>query len=69
MLLGERLNCAILLLIYFVLILNIVIERKHKLRGIMNLLRPDPLELTHDRRSVVMRHDAMRADGDEVSRP
>src|SRR5437870_2209687 len=67
-LLGECLNRAVLLLIRLILILNIMVERKHKLRGIMNLLRADLLELAHDRRRVVVCHDIARMNGDEVSR-
>ncbi len=67
-LLGERLNRAVLLLIRLILILNIVVERKHELLRIMNFLRPDPLKLAHDRRSVVMCHDIARVNGDEISR-
>ena len=51
----------------FVLILNVVIEGEDQLLGIVNLLRADGLELAHHRRGVVVGHDVMRADGDEIA--
>src|SRR5208283_3123302 len=69
MLLGERFDGAVLFLVRLDLILNIVIQREHHLPRIFQFLRPDTLELAHDRRSVVVRHAAMRPDRQEIPRP
>ena len=67
-LLGERFDRAVLLLVGFLLVLNIVVESEDELLGIVNLLRADPLELAHDCRRVVMGHYMKRPDGNEVPR-
>ena len=67
-LLGECLYGAIFGLVRFVFVLNVVIECKNKLFGIVNLLRADALEFLHHRRSVVVGHYMMRSNRDEVSR-
>ena len=61
-LLGESLNGPVLCQVRVFFVLNIVIERKHKLPGIVNLLRANAFEFTHHGRRVVMRHDMARAD-------
>ncbi len=65
----ETFNRPVFVQVRIFLILNIVIERKHQLPGVMNLLRPNRLKLLHHRRSVVMRHHPMRPNSDKVPRP
>ncbi len=61
MLFGEGFDRAVFLLVGFVLILDVVIEREDELLGIVDFLRADALELAHHRRGVVVGHDMMRA--------
>ena len=67
--LANAFDGLVLLQVRIVLVLDVVIERKNQLLGILDLLRPDGLELLHHRRSVVVRHDVVRTDGDEVPGP
>ena len=67
MLFGKCFDRAVLLQIGFVPVLDVVIESEDKLRWIVNLFGANALELAHDRRGVVVGHDAMRADGNEVT--
>ena len=43
-----------------------MIESKDELFGIVNLFRANALKFLHHRRRVVVRHDVVRANGDEV---
>ena len=61
-------NRTVFLLIRFILVLNVVIESKNQLLRIIDLLRPDALELAHHGRGVVVSHHAVRANGEEVCR-
>src|SRR5262249_48198047 len=63
----ESLDRAIFLLVGLVLVLNVMVEGKDELFGIVNLFCSNRLELAHDRRRVVMGHDVERADGDEIA--
>ena len=65
----EAFNRLILVQIRVFFILDVVIQRKHQLPGIVNLLRADGLKLLHHRRSIVMRHHAMRPDGNKIPGP
>src|SRR6185369_11836241 len=47
-------------------VLDVVIESKDQLLGILDLLRADSLKLLHHRRGIVVRHHAVRADGAKV---
>ena len=67
--LRETFDGAVFVQIQLVPVLDIVIERKDELSGIPDFLRPDGLELLHHGRSIVMRHHAVRPDGNEVPRP
>ena len=64
---GEGFDGAVLLLVRFVLVLDVVIEGEHHLLRVFQPLRADALELAHDGRRVVVRHAAMRTDGEEIS--
>src|ERR1035438_6503876 len=68
LLLGERFNRAILLQVRFVLVLDVMIERERKLLRILHFLGANALELAHHRRSVVMRHAAVRTNGQKIPR-
>ena len=61
-------NRTVFLLIRFILVLNVVIESKNQLLRIIDLLRPNALELAHHGRGVVVSHHTMRANGEEVCR-
>src|SRR5581483_4857682 len=65
----ERFNRAIFLLVGLVLVLNVVVEGEYQLFGIVNLFCANAFELTHHRGGVVVRHDSMRTNGNEVSGP
>ena len=67
MIFREALDGLVLVQVRIVLVLDVVVEGKHQLLGILNLLRSNGLKLLHHRRSIVMRHHAMRTDGDEVA--
>src|SRR5207302_10352739 len=49
-------------------VLNIVIDRKDRLRRIGNLGRADLFELRNNRAGIVMRHDMARTNGNKISR-
>ncbi len=66
---GEPFDGLVLVKIRIFLVLNVVIERKHQLPGIVNLLRSDALKFLHHRRSIVVRHDSVWTDGHKVARP
>ncbi len=69
MIFGEALDGPVLLQVRIFLVLDVVIERKDQLLGILDLLRADALELAHHRRGIVMRHHAVRADGNKIPGP
>src|SRR5581483_7599066 len=69
MLFGESLNSAVFLLVGFVLVLNVVVEREYQLFGIMNFFRADSLEFAHHSGSVVVGHHVKWADGNEIAGP
>jgi hypothetical protein len=45
-----------------------MVESEYKLSWIVNFLGTDAMEFLHDRGGVVMGHDVMRANGNEVAR-
>src|SRR6266849_2620159 len=69
LLFGERFNRAVLLLVRFILILDVMVECEHELLRVLHLLCADTLELAHHCRRVVMRHTAMRTNRQEIPCP
>src|SRR5579885_1120465 len=65
---GKCFDRPVFLLVRLILVLDVVVQRKHQLLRFVDLLRPNALELAHDRRRVVVRHHPMRANGKEVAR-
>ena len=65
---GEGFDSAIFLLIRFVLVLDIVVERKDELFRIMNFLSANAFKLAHHGGRIVVGHNAMRANREKVSR-
>jgi hypothetical protein len=59
---GELFNLAIFGQVGLAGILNVVIQRKHRLAGIGNFLGSDGVEFGNDRPGVIMRHHVRRAD-------
>ena len=49
------------------MILDVVVNGEHRLTGIMNPGRSNGLELPHDGGRVVMRHDVLGANPDEIT--
>ena len=64
---GEGFDRAILPLIGFVVILNIVIKREYQLFGVVDSRRTDTFELAHHCRGIVVRQDMEGANGNEVA--
>ncbi len=64
---SERFDFGVLLQILRRDVLNVVIDRENRLRGVRNRRRPDLLELWHHRGGVVMRHDMTRPNRNEIS--
>ncbi len=58
----ERFDLGVLLQILRRGVLNVVVDREHRLRRIGNLRRADLLELWNHRAGVVMRHHMARPD-------
>jgi hypothetical protein len=65
----KALDGLILVQIGILFVLDVVVEGKDQLFGILDLLRADGLKLLHHSRGIVMRHHAMRADGNKVPSP
>ena len=66
-LLGESLDGTVFGQVGVLFVLDIMIEGEDELFGIVNLLRANGLKFLHHRRRVVVRHNVVRANGDEVS--
>ena len=65
----ERFDRSVLGEVRLRLVLDVVIQRKHRLLRIEDARRPDGLELLHDRGRVVVRHDVIGTQDDEVPGP
>ena len=64
---GERFDLGVFLQILRRDILNVVIDREHRLRRIRDRGRADLLELWNHGAGVVMRHDMARTNRNEIS--
>ena len=68
MLIGEGFDLGVLPKIFRRVILNVMINGVDRLPGIMDFRCTNRLELAHDRRRIVMRHDVLGPDPYEIAR-
>jgi hypothetical protein len=64
----KSFHAAILRQVRLFRVLNIVVGGEDRLRGIVHLAGADGFELLHHRGGIVVSHDMVGTDGEEVSR-
>jgi hypothetical protein len=63
---GEGLDLAVLAEILLARVLDVMVEREHRLCRVGHARRADPFELRHHGRCVVVSHHVVRSDREEV---